>query len=67
MKNVEIITNLVTVFESSWSSRSSTLQRNFIYVENSSGDYGEEVPPVLIPNTVVKLLSADDIGKILRK
>ena len=25
-----------------------------------SGDYGEEVTPVPIPNTVVKLLSADD-------
>ena len=25
-----------------------------------SGDYGKEVPPVPIPNTVVKLFSADD-------
>ena len=24
------------------------------------GEYSEEVPPVPIPNTVVKLLSADD-------
>ena len=33
---------------------------NFEGITLKSCDYSEEVPPVPIPNTVVKLLSADD-------
>ena len=31
-----------------------------LYGVSRLGDFSEEVPPVPIPNTVVKLLSADD-------
>ena len=33
-----------------------------IYLQEKSGDNGEEVPPVPIPNTVVKLLSVEETG-----
>ena len=37
---------------------------NFEGTNLECGDYSEEVTPVPIPNTVVKLLSADDTWRV---